>query len=239
MKRLPQPDDRLQAALALVPDGPMAADIGADHGRLSALLLGRERCEHLLVSDASAPALEKAKRRLHLLGLDARCTFAVADGLDALDQLPPESPPVNAFCILGMGGDTIAGILSRGQARLEGATLVLGPHTEVPLVRRRVTELGYRITDERLAREGRYLYVLLQAKPAVEPVRYTERELLLGPCLLQSPPPLMRPWAERLLSNLQAYFTGVAHDPLAQATEAYQRHLCQRELVRELLARLP
>ncbi len=227
----------MQAALALTPPCKLAADIGADHGRLSALLLGRNRCERMLVSDVSALALDKAKRRLHSLGLDDRCTFAVADGLDALDQL--DSPAVQAFCILGMGGDTIAGILARGLARLEGATLVLGPHTEVPMVRAQAAAIGYRITDEAIAQEGRYLYVLLRAEPSPEPVRYTEEELLLGPCLLTSPPPLARAWAARLEGNLQAYFEGVCRSAEAQGSDLYRRNKRQLAYVSEYLARLP
>ena len=239
LRRLPLPDDRLQAAFELTPPCRMAADIGADHGRLSALLLGRERCERMLVSDISPSALSKARQRLHSLGLEDRCAFAVADGLGALDQLAPQSPTVQAFCILGMGGDTIAGILACGQARLEGATLVLGPHTEAPLVRARVAQIGYRITEERLAGVGRYLYVLMQAQPAPSPVVYTERELLLGPCLLASPPPLARPWLERMLANLLAYFDGVRALPEERKTEPYQRNVRHLAYVRELLDRLP
>ena len=237
--RLPEPDDRLLAAYELTPACAMAADVGADHGRLSALLLGRGRCGRMLVSDASEQALGKATRRLHSLELDGRCTFAVADGLDALTQLPEGSPTVQAYCILGMGGDTIAGILARGQARLEGATLVLGPHTETPLVRAQVAAMGYRLTDEKLARVGRYLYVLMRAEPTSQPVRYTERELLLGPCLLQAPPPLMRPFAQRMLNNLQAYFDGVRRQPEAAETETYRRNLRFQAYARELLDRLP
>ena len=81
-----------------------------------------------LVADISAAALEKARKRLHALGLDNRATFAVADGLAALDAL--KQPPDTVF-VLGMGGETIGGILRRGHTRLGGAALILGAQTDL------------------------------------------------------------------------------------------------------------
>ena len=66
--------------MALAQGAQVFADIGADHGRLSAVML-LSGARSALVADISAAALEKARKRLHALGLDNRATFAVADGL--------------------------------------------------------------------------------------------------------------------------------------------------------------
>lgn len=185
-RRAPMLDGRLSAAMALAEDAQVFADIGADHGRLSAvMLLGGAR--HALVADVSAAALEKARKRLHALGLDSRATFAVADGLAALDAL--KQPPDTVF-VLGMGGETIRGILRRGYARLGGAALILGAQTDLPMVRSTVCEVGYRIRREVIASAGGRDYVLMRCTPAcADEAVYTERECMLGPGLLLAPSP--------------------------------------------------
>ena len=80
-------DSRLHSALLLAQPCGVCADIGADHGRLSAALLQSGRAKQVLVADVSAPSLNKAKILLGGLGLSDRATFAVADGLRALDAL--------------------------------------------------------------------------------------------------------------------------------------------------------
>ena len=111
----------------------------------------------------SQECMEKARKRLLALGLDNRATFAVADGLAALDAL--KQPPDTVF-VLGMGGETIGGILHRGHTRLGGAALILGAQTDLPMVRRTVCEVGYRIRSEVIASAGGRDYVLMRCTPA-------------------------------------------------------------------------
>lgn len=185
--RLPELDPRLATARDLTPPCEICADIGADHGRLSAVLLSSGRVKRMLVADVSAKALEKARKRLSALGLAERATFQVADGLMAIDALPGKA--ADAICILGMGGDTIAGILRGGRERLKRATLVLGPQTELPLVRQTLQTVDYRLRKECVAEASKRLYVLMLATPKQSgEAAYTEEELLLGPCLLRERP---------------------------------------------------
>ncbi len=194
--RVPLLDARLRAAADWVAPCQTCADIGCDHGRFGAVLLTENRCRFLLAADVSEKALGKACARLSVLGLLPRAALAAADGLDALDALP--GGRADTVCILGMGGETIAGILRRGPDRLLGATLVLGPQTELPLVRAALQEIGYRVSDERVADTGGRLYLLLRATPAPEGATpYTERELLLGPRLLAERPESWKPWLVR------------------------------------------
>ena len=109
----------------------------------------------------------------------------MADGLAALDAL--KQPPDTVF-VLGMGGETIGGILRRGHTRLGGAALILGAQTDLPMVRRTVCEVGYRIRREVIASAGGRDYVLMRCTPArADEAVYTERECMLGPGLLRDP----------------------------------------------------
>lgn len=204
--RPPQLDTRLRAAADWVEHKGVCADIGCDHGLLGATLLMENRCSRLLAADLSAPSLERARTLLTRLGLSQRATFAVADGLDALDTLPDGRADV--ICLLGMGGETVAGILRRGKARLRGALLILGAQTEPDRVREALQQVDYRLTGERITDTQGRLYLLMRAEPTARRMHpYSERELLMGPCLLANLPAEWRPWLERrrrLLTAAQA-----------------------------------
>lgn len=181
----------------MLPRCGVCADIGADHGRLSAVCLLSGKVKHMLVADISQKALAKAQRRLEALGLLDRATFAVADGLQALDALP--GGRVDALCVLGMGGETIAGILGRGKDRLQGATLVLGPQTEMFLVRETLSEIGYRIRRERVVEAAGHFYPLMEATPLGQgEAPHTRREVLIGTGLEEEHGPQRRAfWVRR------------------------------------------
>ncbi len=190
--RMLKMDKRLRAAADWVEPCDIIADIGCDHGRLGAMLLLENRARHLIASDISEKSLQKAKHCLQRHGLTGRADFFVADGLDALTQ------KVDTICILGMGGETLSGILLRGQAKLQNASLVLGAHTNLYVVRKTLQAIGYRISGEQLVRSEGRMYVLVRAEQGnglEEP--YTRRELMLGPVFLRERPESWRPWLER------------------------------------------
>lgn len=186
--RYPQLDERLQAVADLFTACDTGADIGADHGRLSCYLLHSQKCRRMVVADISADSLQKARRLLKLHALADRADFVVADGLDALHQ------PVQCAAICGMGGRLMADILVRGAQKLMGAALVLSCHTDIPLVRATLLQIGYHMTEETLVRAGGRFYIVMRAEAGG--ASYSEKELYLGPVLLARHPAL---WREYLL----------------------------------------
>lgn len=225
--RLPQLDGRLGAALALVPPCSLCADIGSDHGRLAAALLGQDRVKRMIVSDVSPLALEKAKRLLTGLGLDQRCDFLVCDGLDALIR------PCEQVCVLGMGGDTIAAMLRRGQERLMGAGLTLCAQTDHELVRDAIYSISYRLTLEKVVKANGRLYLMMQAK-AGRPEPYTDVERALGPLLLHSTDALTLEWYRRQKGYLQDAVNQM-HSAVAPLDAEKRRRLQEYEALTEYI----
>ena len=174
-----QLDERLGAIAALVLDlvmekeSPLVADIGCDHGQLSAYLL--ERCERLsvLASDVSAPSLEKAKKLIAAKGLASRARFAVADGLGAVDV------PVDVIVMAGMGADTILRILANGRDRIGDAFLVMQANVDLPVLRKALAENGCVILRELFCRAAGRRYVTICARVGESAVP-DERYALLG-----------------------------------------------------------
>ena len=176
--RLPLLDERLSLAVSLFPACAYGADIGADHGRLSCLLLAKGICERMCVADISAPSLKKAERLLTLHGLSDRADFAVGDGLSVLNRR------AQAVAILGMGGRTLSDILRSGAEYLHGAALIVSAHTEIELLRQTLSTLHYGIETERIALAGGRFYPVMRARPGEE--SYTEKQLFLGPRLMET-----------------------------------------------------
>jgi tRNA (adenine22-N1)-methyltransferase len=202
--RMLKTDKRLRAAADWVEPCDIIADIGCDHGRLGAMLLLENRAKHLIASDISEKSLQKARHCLQRHGLTGRAEFRVADGLDALTQ------KTDTVCILGMGGETLSDILLRGQDKLQGASLVLGAHTNLYIVRKTLQAIGYRIRGEQVVRsEGRMYVLLLATAGAGDETPYTRRELMLGPVFLTERPEDWRPWLERRRHYLQKTVTAL------------------------------
>lgn len=172
-------DERLMAAAGFVlaqAEGKTQmrmADVGCDHGYLSAYLL--ERCEKLsvLACDVSAPSLQKAKDHMRAKGYADRVRFAVSDGLAALDG------EMDAIVIAGMGGQLILRIVRDGMDRIGSAALILQANTDLPLLRSGLAELGFAVEREAYTEATGRHYVTLLARKG-EPRELPAREALLG-----------------------------------------------------------
>ena len=171
-------DRRLSAIVQLVPPCGCAADVGTDHGKIGAQLLLSGKCGKVIFSDISAPSLEKAKKLVDYKGLQEKAEFCVADGLEGL---PCQA---DSIVIAGMGGLNIRDIIAKGKNSAMNAVLVLQPNTEIEALRLALCENGFRITEEKIAREGRRFYVIIRAEKGQ--MRLDETELLAGPVLLKS-----------------------------------------------------
>ena len=187
-------DKRLEAAASLFPAVTVGADIGANHGLLACRLLQSQRVQRMWVTDLSADALSQARKNIADAGLADRVTFAVGDGFSALDE------PVGAAAILGMGGQTIADIITSAEPGRLPPALVVSGHTDQETVRYVLCKTGYEITGELLVRSAGRFYILTQARLAAAPVLLDDRALFLGPCLTKQTSPDYRAYLRHKLS---------------------------------------
>ncbi len=150
---------RLAAVAALVPQGARVADVGTDHGRLAAYLLSEGIAASVVATDIRPGPLAAAKRNIEAAGLRGRIELRLCDGL--ADVRPEEA---DVIVIAGMGGETIAGILSRAPWALEdGRLLLLSPQSKQELLRAWLFERGCGIQSEHLVRDAGRIYPILRA----------------------------------------------------------------------------
>ena len=93
---------------------------------------------------------------------------------------------MDAIVIAGMGGTTIASILEKGKAKIGNARLILQANVAIPELRGRLSALGYRISDEKLVRDGRRFYIVICAERGS--AEYGEIEKIAGPVLVRNQP---------------------------------------------------
>lgn len=190
-------DARLARAFDMVPKCRVCADIGADHGFLSAQMLKTGRAQRMYICDISAPSLDKARRLFSGDELETRAVFGVGDGL------APVSEPLDACVISGMGGETMIGIMRRGMDVIKNATLVLQPNVDPDEVRAFLYDNGFCVTDEDLIFDGKWWYFLIQAKPAGNAPRPDDDALMVGPVLMSKRHALLCEYARRQVRILK------------------------------------
>ena len=156
--RLPVLDARLSAAAAYVRAGHPAADIGCDHGKLSAWLAGSGRCPRVFACDLRPDPLEKARRRCAPWKDRVDCRLG-----SGLEVLKPEE--ADDIIIAGMGAETILEILDAAPwVSDERYNLVLVPATKHSLLRLGLAQRGFALLDETLAYAAGRWYAVMNAR---------------------------------------------------------------------------
>ena len=123
-----QLDRRLQTVFSMVRTGKIVADVGTDHGYLSAALLEQKKCPKVYACDINEGPLKSAVGTLS--AFEPSTWRAILS--DGLEQVPADAEDL---VIAGMGGETIAAILERAPWTAdEGYTLILQPMSAQPAV---------------------------------------------------------------------------------------------------------
>ena len=194
-------DARLSLAFQLYDPCPLAADIGTDHAHLPIALLRGGRCSRMILTDISPDALENARTNIAKAYLTDRVEFRLGNGLSILDR------PCGMVSILGMGGRTIFHMLTEHPKALQGASLLLSAHTDLPLVRRAVMDIGYHLASETPVLDAGRYYLMLKALPGPETM--TPQELRLGKRLFDSDSPVLGEYLARRIQVLEAKLAGL------------------------------
>lgn len=166
---------RLNGILEFVTPCTQAADIGCDHGLLSAQMLLSGKAGRVVAGDISGPSLEKAAVLAKSLHLEDRLETRLGDGLAVLKPGEAES-----IVIAGMGAMLICKMLKKGEQIAKSAQeLVLSPNNYEDRLRAYLIENGFAINREQYVFDGGRYYSVISAQ-AGKREDYSPRELLLG-----------------------------------------------------------
>lgn len=149
---------RMKAIASLLGSNDTVADIGCDHGKLSAYLIKNGLANKVFATDISLLSLEKAKKLKEKEKLN-NISFYLGDGFSCLSEKP------DAAVIAGMGGQVIAQIIEHPFAKTK---LVLQPMKDSDILFKKLCLSGFKIENEVVVREGGRFYEIILACPGTE-----------------------------------------------------------------------
>lgn len=200
--RGPELSPRLSMVGELVPVGARLADVGTAHAYLPAALILEGKIPWAVAADLRRGPLDRARTTVREYGLTGKAAFRLCDGLTGIR--PDE---VDAVAVAGMGGETIAAILSAAPwVRERDLPLILQPMSSFPDLRGWLQSNGFTIAEERLAREGDTLYTALLVR-AGEMGPLSPAELWAG---RNNRDPLRGAWLDMWIARVRRALEGMA-----------------------------
>lgn len=149
--------NRLLLCAGFVKPGDRVADVGCDHGYLGIHLLQKGIAKAVIASDINEMPLKSAIKNAEKYGVKDQMSFYLSDGVQ---NIPRE---FDTLICAGMGGDTMVSILSDAPwLKSESYRLILQCQSKTPLLRRYLSENGWYIAKESLARDGKFLYTVME-----------------------------------------------------------------------------
>lgn len=220
--------NRLLTCCDYVNYGDRVADVGTDHGYLGIHLLRTGRASQVIASDIHPAPLESARSNAVKYGVADRMTFCLSDGLSALPR------DFDTLVCAGMGADTMIHILSMSPwLKKRQYRLILQCQSRRPELRRWLSENGYTIHRETLARDGRFYYPVMEVLPGAGPT-LTPGQCYLSPALLESGSPLLGAYVRRVIEGMRESVAGLSRS----GGEKYQEYLRILEELLEMEAKI-
>lgn len=195
--------DRLLACCNYVHPGDRVADIGCDHGYLGIHLLKYGISASVIAADVNEGPLQSAMRNAIKFGVRGKMSFHLSDGVQNIPR------DFDVLVCAGMGADTIISILSAAPWLQCGKyRLILQCQSKRPELRQWLYGTGYRINQETLAKDGKFVYTIMEVlyDPGHD---ITLAESHITPQLLDNNHPLLPEYYERVLHGIRLTVDGM------------------------------
>ncbi len=195
--------DRLLACCKYVHTGDRVADVGCDHGYLGIWLLTQGIADFVIESDVAEGPLQSAMRNAVKYSTKSKMSFHLSDGVKNIPR------DFDSLVCAGMGADTIISILSSAPwLKDEKYRLILQCQSKRPELRQWLYDAGYRINRETLAKDGKFLYSIMEV--VWDPGHgITPAEAYITPQLLEDNHPLLPEYYERVKNGVELTVFGL------------------------------
>ena len=200
---------RLLACCDYVAPGDRVADVGTDHGYLGIYLLQKGLASWVYASDLREKPLQKAMENSRRFGVAEKMAFFCTPGLRGVPR------EFDTLVCAGMGADTICEILREAPWLKTGAyRLILQCQSSGNDLRRFLAENGWTIHREKLVRDGKFLYTVMEAA-AGDPGPLSPGEEYVSQALLQEGGDLLPEYLHRCAAGARAAAEGIcrSQDP--------------------------
>ena len=172
---------RLLACCSFVSPGDRVADIGCDHGYLGIYLLHKGIASAVIAADINEGPLQSAVRNSEKFGVRDKICFYLSDGAQ---NIPRE---FDTMVCAGMGGDTMVSILSAAPwLQSKHYRLILQCQSKTPLLRKYLSDTGWRISQENVLKDGKFLYTVMKVLWQPDSPKLTPAQCYIPPVLLKN-----------------------------------------------------
>lgn len=189
--------DRLLTCCSFVHPGDRVADVGCDHGYTGIYLLTNGIASSVIASDVNEQPLHAAVSNAAKYGVKDRMSFCLSDGVQSIQK------DFDCMVCAGMGADTMISIL-RSAPWLKDSKyrLILQCQSKRPELRKFLAQEGYRISQETLAKDGKFIYTVMEVSyaPGAEPAPW---EYYITPQLIADASPLFPAFLSRVIGGLE------------------------------------
>ena len=194
---------RLLACCGFVQSGDRVADIGCDHGYLSIHLLTQGIASSVIAADINEGPLQSAVINARKFGVSENIQFYLSDGVRNIPR------DFDCMVCAGMGADTMMSILSAAPWLKDPKyRLILQCQSKRPELRRWLYDEGYRINRETLAKDGKFVYSIMEV--VYDPGHsITPAQCHITPQLLQSGHPLLGEYYARVKNGVELTIFGL------------------------------
>ncbi len=191
---------RLDTVLSLIPPCRSVVDVGADHAKVAIASVLTGKTVRATATDIGEGPLARAKAAIRAEGLEEKIQTVLTDGLSGVEKH-------DVAVIAGMGGELILHILDTAEwTRDPDITLILQPMTAGERLRAGLSQAGYRVIREEIAREGEKLYPILLVCRGEETIETLDQHWLSKE---GSKSPLASVYLDKIIARLEKQYAGL------------------------------
>jgi len=170
--------ERLRVIGDLIPDNSFVLDIGCDHALLDIYIVKKNKNIKTIASDINKGPLEIAKENVKKYNLENKINLKQENGLNAYEK------GIDTIVLSGLGTTTIIDILNKRKEVLKNIkNLVISSNNDYYKLRKSITDLGFKIQEEKMVYDKNKYYPVILFVPGIE--KYNYYELKFGPLLLK------------------------------------------------------
>ncbi|NLH97691.1 MAG: SAM-dependent methyltransferase [Clostridiaceae bacterium] len=221
-------DGRLGMIAENIPGCRVLVDVGTDHAYIPVYAVKAGICEKAIAADIRPGPLENARKSIVRHGLERYIETRLGNGLE-----PIRESECDVVVMAGMGGPLIRRILEESAEKAKKCRLLLlQPNNAAEALRRWLYDNGFSIIGEELAQESRKLYCLIKARWTGECEIRDDFDCFIGNRLLESDDPLLVPYLEKKLGELDTIIRGRSRsDPRKPRRTEYGSYMDTRTCI--------
>lgn len=170
---------RLTKIKDLIRENERVVDIGTDHAILPVMLVKEKITRNITATEVAEGPYNIAKEYIYKNKLEDVIKLIRSDGFESVSNRK-----FDTIVIAGMGGQLIKKILSLKGTKFR-QRLILHATNNIHIIRKKISKMGYSITNEYLILEGKVNNIIIEADRNIWNTRLTKKEIYFGPSLIK------------------------------------------------------